>query len=209
MTNLPAVISTLNQQIGELTEKLRPVSEDHVSKAIRSLLAAGLALPSGMDVSKAPEIYSYALSGVPVFGVQKATSGIIRGEYDINRGFVPTPPEFAAISRLEAKTVREDLARLREKHSTLEESTKPKEKSDPAQLQRIREIYASFKAAHVALKVERTVPTEPMTDERAAYWHAISELRDAPEVSAEQTAFRRKIAGEIETTTHDRKEAAE
>lgn len=209
MTNLPAVISTLNQQIGALTEKLKPVSEDHVSKAIRSLLAAGLALPSGMDVSKAPEIYSYALSGVPVFGVQKATAGIIRGEYDINRGFVPTPPEFAAISRLEAKTVREDLARLREKHSTLEESTKPKERSDPEQLKRIREIYSSFKAAHAAAKVERIIPTEPMSDERADYWHAISELRDAPEVSAEQQAFRRRIAGEIEKNTPDMKEAAQ
>jgi hypothetical protein len=199
----------LNQQIGALTEKLKPVSEDHVSKAIRSLLAAGLALPSGMDVSKAPEIYAYALSGVPVFGVQKATAGIIRGEYDINRGFVPTPPEFAAISRLEAKAVREDLVRLREKHATLEESTKPKEKTNPAQLQRIREIYASFKAAHAASKVDRIIPTEPMSHERADYWHAISELRDAPEVSAEQQAFRRKIAGEIETTRPEHKEAAQ
>ena len=86
MTNLPAVISTLNQQIGELTEKLRPVSEDHVSKAIRSLLAAGLALPSGMDVSKAPEIYAYALSGVPVIGAGGMLVGMVT-EFDLLRGF--------------------------------------------------------------------------------------------------------------------------
>lgn len=211
MTNLPAVLSTLETQIGALTEKLAPATEDHISKAVRSLLAAGLALPSGMKVEKAPEIYAYALAGIPAFGVQKATGCIIRGEYEINRGFVPTPPEFAAMARLESKSVREDLMRLREKQATLQEAATPREKTDEQQMARIRKLYAEFKAAHAESKVTDRFrqQIEEMTPEQAQYWETISAMRDAPSISEEQMAFRRKIGKEIEASKPDEQQAAQ
>jgi len=211
MNNLPAVLSTLETEIGALTEKLAPATEDHVSKAVRSLLAAGLALPSGMKAEKAPEIYAYALAGIPAFGIQKATACIIRGEYNINRGFVPTPPEFAAMARLETKTIREDLMRLREKQATLQDAAKPREKSNPEQLERIRQMHAQFKVAHAESKVTDRFrqQVEEMTPEQAEYWEKINALRDASELSEEQRAFRRKIGKAIDALQGQEKKAAE
>src|ERR1044072_7560574 len=142
MTNLPATLSTLATQISSLTEKLGPVSEDHVARSIQSLLNAGLSLPSGMKVDAAPEIYAFALAGVPAIGVQKPTAGVIRGEYDINKGFVPKPPEFAAIARLETKVIRDELVRLREKEQTLADVAKHREKTSEEQKERIRQLHA-------------------------------------------------------------------
>lgn len=212
MTNLPATLSTLQQEITVLTEKLAPVTDDHVSRSIRSLLAAGLSLPSGMTVEAAPEIYAFALAGVPAFGVQKATAGVIRGEYDINKGFVPKPPEFAAISRLETKAIRDDLVRLREKEATLQEASTPREKTSEEQKERIRQLHAQFKAAHAESKVgERFSPIPAdMTPEQLAYWEQIQAIKDAPTITEEQRAMRSKIASSMATATQaEQKDAAE
>jgi hypothetical protein len=212
MTNLPATLSTLQQEITVLTEKLAPVSDDHVARSIRSLLAAGLSLPSGMTVEAAPEIYAFALAGVPAFGVQKATAGVIRGEYDINKGFVPKPPEFAAIARLETKNIRDDLVRLREKEATLAEAAKPREKTSEEQKERIRRLHAQFKAAHAESKVgERFNPIPAdMTPEQLEYWAQIQAIRDAPTITEEQRAMRRKVAASMATATQaEQKDAAE
>lgn len=203
MTNLPATLSTLETQIIELTEKLAPVTEDHASKSVRSLLAAGLALPSTMQAAKAPEIYAYALSGVPGYGVRKATEKIIRGEYEINRGFIPTPPEFAAIARLESKVIRDDLVRALDKKRTLEDNAAPREKTDPKQLERIRALHIGFKEFHAASKVAPALPKEPMDAERAEYWSKIAALKDAPSISEEQQAFRRKINADLDEVRPD------
>lgn len=212
MTNLPATLSTLETQISSLTEKLEPVSEDHVARSIQSLLNAGLSLPSGMKVDAAPEIYAYALAGVPAFGVQKATAGIIRGEYEINKGFVPKPPEFAAIARLETKAIRDDLVRLREKAATLQEVAKPREKTSEEQKERIRRLHAQFKAAHAESKAgERFNPIPAdMTLEQLEYWEKIQSIKDASTITEEQHAMRRKIAASMASTAQDQsQEAAE
>jgi hypothetical protein len=212
MTNLPATLSTLATQISSLTEKLAPVSEDHVARSIRSLLAAGLSLPSGMTVEAAPEIYAFALAGVPAIGVQKATAGVIRGEYDINKGFVPKPPEFAAIARLETKAIRDDLVRLREKAATLQEVAKPREKTSEEQMERIRQLHAQIKAAHAESKAgERFNPIPAdMTPEQLAYWEQIQAIKDAPTITEEQRAMRRKIASSMAGATQaEQKDAAE
>lgn len=179
MTNLPATLSTLDRQIGELNERLAPVTDDHVSKAIRSLLAAGLALPSGMDPDKAPDVYGFALSGVSVCGVQKATAKIIRGEYEINRAFIPTPPEFAALARKEASAVRGDLTRLQLSKESLIDA-RPREKTDPQQMEKIRDLTRRFKQQNPAAerRYAAKVP-EQMTPEQEEYWAKIMALPSA------------------------------
>jgi hypothetical protein len=165
-----------------------------------------------MTVEAAPEIYAFALAGVPAFGVQKATAGVIRGEYDINKGFVPKPPEFAAIARLETKNIRDDLVRLREKEATLAEAAKPREKTSEEQKERIRRLHAQFKAAHAESKVgERFNPIPAdMTPEQLEYWAQIQAIRDAPTITEEQRAMRRKVAASMATATQaEQKDAAE
>lgn len=197
MTNLPATLSTLNQQIAALNEKLVPVTGDHVARGIRSLLAAGLSLPSGMQADKAPEIYGYALAGVPAYGLQVAISKIIRGEYDINRAFVPSAPELAAIARAEARVIREDKVRLTERASAM---TIPKaEPVSEAGKQKIKSLLRGFRAKHSAAKSVSSVPQEPMSDAKAEYYQKIMELRDAPEMNREHAMFRNHISQEIET----------
>lgn len=56
-------------------------------------------------------------------------------------------------------------------------------------------------------KAEQGSYTEPMTPEKAEYWRKINALKDAPEITAEQQAFRRKI--EMELPPADMKDAAE
>lgn len=176
-TNLPAALSTLDQQIGALAEQLRPVNDAHVARAVNSLLNAGLMLPSGIKMDKAPEVYAFALSGVPASGVQKATQGIIRGEYPIKHGFIPTPPEFAAIARLETKTLRDDLMRLREHRAALDDY-RPRPKTSDEEKARIRALHEQFKAAHAASKLKAPAEDE-MTPEQKAYWARIAALRSA------------------------------
>lgn len=173
----------MDRQIGELTDKLAPVTEDHVSKAIRSLLAAGLALPSGMDPEKAPDVYGFALSGVSVCGVQKATAKIIRGEYEINRAFVPTPPEFAALARKESLVVRSDLNRLQLSKESLIDA-KPREKTDEQQMAKIRELTRRFKQQNPSAERRYLAPiSEPMTPEQEEYWAKIASLPPAGQSS--------------------------
>lgn len=169
----------MDQQIGELADQLEPVTDDHVSKSIRSLLAAGLALPSGMDPDKAPDIFGFALAGVSSCGVQKATTRIIRGEYEINRAFVPTPPEFAALARKEALAIRADLNRLQlTKESMLD--ARPHEKTDAAQMAKIRDLVSRFKQQNPAAERCYAAPVkEPMTQEQEEYWAKIAALPPA------------------------------
>lgn len=186
------------QQIGELTEKLAPVTEDHVAKGIRSLLAAGLALPSGMQADRAPEIFAYALSGSPAFGVQKAVSKIIRGEYDINRGFVPTPPELAAMARAEARILREDKLRLMDKLETIEVTQRQPEPRNEAMLARIHALRERARKIHAEHRVGAEAFPEPLSAESAEYYQKIMALRDAPRVTAEQAAMRRKVQRDLQ-----------
>lgn len=150
-----------------------------------------------MQVDKAPEIYAYALSGVPGSCVQKATGKIIRGEYEINRGFVPTPPEFAAIARAEARILREDKTRLMEKLESMGASQKAEKVSEEGKA-RIRAMLAMFRTKDAARKAYSVKIPEAMDVAMAEYFEHIMALRDAPEVTAEQAAFRRRIRTEIE-----------
>lgn len=196
MSNLPATISSLTRQISELTSKLAPATEDQVSRGVRSLLAAGLALPSGMQTDKAPEIYGFALNGVPGYGVQVAVAKIIRGEYEINRAFIPAPPELAAMARAEARSIRDDKVRLMERMRALE-GQKPEPVSEAGRA-RIKSLLAGFRRQHAAHKANGMAAEMPMTDEQAEYYQQIMTLKDAPGVGAEQRAYRSAIAQKVE-----------
>ncbi|MCZ3377443.1 hypothetical protein [Rhizobium sp. AG207R] len=132
-----------------------------------------------MDPDKAPDVYGFALAGVSACGVQKATTKIIRGEYEINRAFVPTPPEFAALARKEALAVRSDLNRLQlSKESIID--AQPREKTDAAQMAKIRDLVSRFKQQNPAAE-RRYAPSavEPMTPEQEEYWAKIAALPPA------------------------------
>lgn len=203
MTNLPATISTLNQQIGVLTEKLHPVTEEQVARSIKSLIASGLPLPSSMQPDKAPDIYGFALAGVPSYGLQKAIAKVIRGEYDINRSFAPTPPELAAMARAEAKVIRDDKARLIERKEALEGPQTPPQVSEEAK-ERIRKALVGFRQ-HVAASKGKGMAAEiPMSPEQAAYYQKIMSLRDADGVGAEQLAYRTAISRKVDAVQPNR-----
>lgn len=213
MTNLPATLSTLKQEIGALTDKLAPARPDFIAECIDKLKAGGMMVPKTIAAADFIREYTIALAGVPSYGLAVAVAKLKRGEYpDVKPDFMPLPALLAAIARLETKTIRDDLVRLREKEETLVETAKPREKSSEEQLERIRKLHAQFKAAHAESKVgERFSPIpEDMTAEQLEYWEKIQAIKDADTITEEQRAMRRKIAASMANATHsERKEAAE
>lgn len=195
MKNLPATLSTLNQEISALTEKLAAVEPDNVAEAIGSLLAAGLKLSSGIQPDKAPLVYGYALSGVSAYGLRRAVTKLIRGEYDLrNRDFIPTPPEIAAIARAETRTVVEDVSRLKAKREAM---TRPAiEKRDEGMIARVRALRLGFRnqiqASHATSSLQ-----EPVSPEQASYYQKIMALKDAPDLDAEHVRYRNAVSKRI------------
>ncbi len=188
----------MDNQIGALNEKLAPVTSDHIAKALVMFLGNGLVYSPGIDAERAADIYAIAMRGIPVHGVRIATGKIIRGEYEINRSFIPKPPEFAAMARLESKMVRDDLVRLRETRATLAESAAPREKTNEEQMARIRSLHAMFKESYAVSK--GNVDTgEFLSDEKVSYYEAILALKDAPNITEEQRAARREGEADVET----------
>lgn len=195
--NLPVALSTLTREISVLTEKLQPINDDQAGVAFRRLLMTGLSLPASMDAAKAPAIYAFALRGVSSDGLTRAVEKVIRGEYDsINRAFMPTPPELAALARGEERVLVNDMVRLKEKLEAL--IAKPVEKDrSPEVMARVRALRQ--KAKQELRSPSQNAPTSaPMTDEQAAYWAKINSMVDANNVSAEQRAFRGKITADLQ-----------
>lgn len=130
-------------------------------------------------------VYSFALAGLSHDAIVIAVKRLIRGEYDINKAFIPTPPELAAIVRSEAKNIMDDLVRLK----ATAEAMRPQEKATPADegmKARIRERLAEFRASHrMAKEAERGQVVAEVTPEKAAMLRKILALPDAKEVSAE------------------------
>ena len=210
MTNLPvtAQLSTLSQEIGALTAKLAPAESSSIASYLLSMRKAGMALTQGMKPEDLETVYGYALSDVPAVGLKRAVEKIIKGEYDIEHGFIPRPPELAAMARAEAKAIRDDLARLREKERTLRDlQGQPAPVSEEARA-RVRSILKKFRAGHEAYRAEQrgNVVHEPMSEDKAEYWRKIEGLKDARHVDAEHLTFRRKIEMDM---PEQRREAAE
>lgn len=129
-------------------------------------------------------VYSFALAGLSHDAIVIAVKRLIRGEYDINKAFIPTPPELAAIVRSEARAITDDLIRLK----ATAEAMRPKETakvSDEGKA-RIRDMLANFRASHrMAKEAERGQVVAEVTPEKAAMLRKILALPDAKEVSAE------------------------
>lgn len=122
MSNLPATLSTLNQEIGALTDQLAPADEALIARAIDTLDRGGMNAPAGIAPENLLSEYSIALDGVPRYGLVTAITKLKRGEYEtIKAGFMPLPAELAAIARLEAKSLREDRIRKQETLNALAE----------------------------------------------------------------------------------------
>lgn len=197
MNNLPATLSTLNQEISGLTEKLTPATADHVKESISSLIRAGLLFPASIKAEDAPMVYGFALTSISAHGLRHAVAKLVRGEYEnINRAFIPLPPELAAMARAETRTIVEDLARLKAKREAME--LKPQTRN-PETVARIREMVAKHREQHAARKAVESIPQEPLSDEKAEYYRSILALRDTSNVSAEQMAYRRVIEREVDS----------
>jgi hypothetical protein len=213
MTNLPATLSTLKQEIGALTDKLAPARPDFIAECIDKLKAGGMMVPKTIAATDFLREYTIALGGVPGYGLAVAVAKLKRGEYpDVKPDFMPLPAMLAAIARLETKLIRDDLVRLREKEATLQEAAAPREKTSEEQKERIRKLHAQFKAAHAESKAgERFNPIPAdMTLEQLEYWEKIQAIKDASTITEEQHAMRRKIAASMAIATKDgNKEAAE
>lgn len=202
-TNLPATVqlSTLTREIGELTDKLAPADRETVAKHLLSLTKSGMAVPSGMKPDDMHSVYGYALSDVPAVGLRRAVEKIIKGEYNINYRFLPLPPELAAMARLEAKSLRDDLVRLREKQATIQSLTasQPQE-PDQATRERVGKLRKDFLRRHQEQRAaDRSHAVHaPMSEEKADMLGRIMALPDAKTITVEQHEYRSRVKEEIE-----------
>lgn len=103
MTNLPAQLSTLDQEITALTEQLSPAGPDDIAKAIASLMDGGMLFPQSIKAADPVEEYRIVLKGVPICGLRAAFIKLKRGEYaDLNPAFIPLPAALARLAREES-----------------------------------------------------------------------------------------------------------
>lgn len=108
-------ISTLTQELSVLTDHLQPASDDAIAARLLSLTRAGLSFPPGLDPKRAGQIYGFAMKGISIEALKRATEKLIKGDVpNHNRNFIPTPPAFAAIAKAEAREMHTDAARIRE-----------------------------------------------------------------------------------------------
>lgn len=195
----------MTRQIGALTEQLRPVDDDTIAKALRMMMGAGLPLETSIDPAMAVDVYAVALEGIGREGVERATKRVIRGEYEINRSFLPKPPEFAALARKEARAIGEDLARLRESKETLEDVSRPRPPSNPAMIARIKEMNRNFQHQHQSSKSreDRSGVNAPIDEERRARLAKIMGMPERADINAEEREFARRTAAEIAAEGRD------
>jgi hypothetical protein len=203
MTSLPAILSTLDQEITELSTKLEPSRPDFIAECLHKLKAGGMLVPKSIAAADFMNEYTIALGGVPQHGLMVVVAKLKRGEYPaISAEFMPLPAQLAAMARAECKLVRDDITRLRERKITLEESTKQPDTSPEErdrQIARIRDMHAQFKANNQAAREASSgVQHEPMDPGKAEYWSKIQALPDKKELDAHQVAFRRRIAADVD-----------
>lgn len=122
MTNLPAKLSTLQQEISALTEQLAQASADEIGQCIEGLMSGGMRLSETITAKNPVDEYRRSLRHVPVYGLRRAYSKLKRGEYEnINLAFIPLPSELAAMAMAESRLIREDRIRKQETLAALQE----------------------------------------------------------------------------------------
>lgn len=193
----PLTLSTLEQQISSDREKLAPLSDDDISKALISLGSAGFVLSTGVSADKATEVYSYALSGLSKAALTAAVRKMIRGE--INLGgvyFIPPAPALAEIVRAEHRILTANYTRSKEIYDAMKDgSYKQGTNTDPEARERVRAMRAKLAADREAAKArERGEFTpEAMSPEQVAYWEKINSMPDAKTLKEDQSSFRASI----------------
>lgn len=185
-------------QITEVENELRNPTHDEILAGLKWLMDAGMAYSVSLKSGEEETAYLSILKAVPTCGLRKALTKLRHGLYEnINHAFIPLPAELAAMSRAEAKAERDHLTRLNETRRTLEDNAKPApEVSDEAKA-RIKAMLSSFRAAHQEAKLMARGGHIPMTPEKAAMLAKIMDMPDAKNVTAEQQAYRRKVAADL------------
>ncbi|MBB3745017.1 hypothetical protein FHX10_004554 [Rhizobium sp. BK591] len=152
MTNLPVALSTLDQEITALAERLQPARPEFIAECLHSLKAGGMLVPKGVAAEDFLREYTIALGSVPRHGLIAVVTKLKRGEYpDISSEFMPVPAKLAHMARAECRLIVEDIARLRAKRNAIEEASKPPKVSveeNERQRVRIRELHREFKRQH-------------------------------------------------------------
>ncbi|RVG30735.1 hypothetical protein [Sinorhizobium meliloti] len=123
MTNLPAKLSTLQQEISALTEQLAPAGADEIGQCIEGLMSGGMRISETITAANPVEEYRLSLRNVPVHGLRRAYVKLKRGEYEsISKAFIPLPAELAAMANAECRLIREDRIRKQETLRAIEDS---------------------------------------------------------------------------------------
>ena len=200
MTNQLTTLSTLQQRITAIADRMAPAGDDGVAKALRTLQTGGLALSANIKPKDMNTVYSYALSGLSHDALTTVCKKLVRGEYDIDRkAFIPLPPEMAAMVRAEQRPIIDDLSRARAALASIQPET-PVERS-PEEQARVKALRLQFLNAHQDFKerngLAHTPTVETLDEEKAAYFARILSLKDAPTISPEQHAERSKRSAQI------------
>ncbi len=196
MTNLPATQSTLETQITELSEQLKPCGPTSVAKALLSLANAGLSLPRGIKADKQDTVYAYALDGIPQHGLKRAVEKLIKGEFERkDYGSIPKPPELAKLAREEAATLQASLRTVKERVRQIDELRTFQAGRQRSELQQERIQARVAEVRTMNLKVPNL---EKIDGEKSEYFRRIMAFNDAPNVSEEHKIFRSRVAQEIE-----------
>lgn len=206
--NSLTTLSNLEQQISDARARMVAAGNDDVAKCLKSLQAAGLGIASGIAPKEVNTVYSFALADLSREALNITTRKLIRGEYDIDRkDFIPKPPELAAMVRAEARVLAADISRL----TATADAIRPQEPViiSEEMRSRAREKLAQFRVWHAEAKVAERYGNvkEPMSEERASMLSRIMALPDAKEVTADQAAYRRRVAAELNASAEQ--EAAE
>lgn len=208
MSNSLTTLSTLQNEITDLQRKLSPAGDEVVAKALASLRTAGLRAPEGIPATDINKVYSFALSGLSGYALNKVVRRIIQGEFPHITAFIPTPPELAHLTRNEQVRISEDLIRAKAKA----EAMAPPERHtlSPEAKARMKALWDQFKWNHKAEKAKERgtlSPDLPLTPEREDELRRMLALKDAQNITAEQLAFRRHI--EMKLAPIEAQEAAE
>ena len=197
-------------QITEAEVKLRHPMTDEIASGLAWLMKVGMAYPTTIPPGEEVAAYVAVLSNVPSCGLKKALTKLRNGEYEnIERAFIPRPPELAAMARAEAKMERDDLVRLRDTKRTLDERSQETAKVSEEGKARIRKMLEEYRASHrLAKEAERGNVVPEVTPERIDMLTRIMALPDAKEITAEQMANRRAASKLIEQNTANAEDAA-
>lgn len=211
MSNSLTTLSTLHNEITDLQRKLSPAGDETVAKALASLRTAGLRAPEGIPAAEINKVYSFALSGLAGYALNKTIRRIIQGEIEGITAFIPTPPELAKLTRAEQAKITEDLIRAK----ATAEAMKPEQRPErtPEMIERVRMLREGFLAQHKMNKEHErrnAEPDLPFDATQNEYWLKIAALKDAPgELNADQRIFRAKIFGKLKAAGKPVQEAAE